>query len=52
MRSIKQILSDDRNAKTMGEKSIQTIKDYTIENMARIHIDTFKKILQNGNADT
>lgn len=52
VRSIKQILSDDRNAKIMGEKSIQTIKDYTIENMARIHIDTFKKILQNGNADT
>lgn len=40
------IISDETSLQKMAEESLKTIRDYTIENMAKTHIEIFKKVLQ------
>ncbi len=40
---VAEILSDESLREQMGENSLKTIEPYTIENMARTHIEFFKK---------
>lgn len=42
---ISQILSDDALRITMAQKSLLKIKDFTIENMSRVHMDIFEQIV-------
>lgn len=44
-KSIMSIIENDEVIKNMSSESLDIIKDYTIENMARRHIDVFKFIL-------
>ena len=41
---IEAIIKNDEKAKMMGNKSNHIIQEYTIENMAKIHYEHFKKI--------
>ena len=42
---IEEVLSDEQLAIRMGKANLKKIRPYTIENMARQHINIFKKIL-------
>lgn len=43
---LSQIIACDDTLKAMAVESIKTIRDYTIENMAKTHIEVFKKVLK------
>lgn len=45
--SVSKILETEGMVEKMGRHSLKKIQDYTIENMARIHISKFKEILNN-----
>ena len=40
---VKQILTEPGKVEKMGQKSIEVIRDYTIENMAKKHMEAFEK---------
>lgn len=42
---IQYLLKNDQHRKEMGRNSLITIREYTIENMAKVHIDIFSYIL-------
>jgi len=41
--AIVKAFSDEEKLKAMGKSSLSKIKDYTIENMAKVHMDIFLK---------
>lgn len=43
--AIERIISDEKLQKTMSKNNIEKIKKYTIENMAKVHVEIFEKIL-------
>ena len=45
-KNIQKIFAENKQAK-MGEASLRIIRDYTIENMAEMHIEVFEKVLNN-----
>lgn len=45
---IEMLLSDKEKQKKAGEASLRIIKDYTIENMAKTHMQIFEKVLKDG----
>jgi len=45
-------LADESKLKEAGKESLRIIKEYTIENLAKTHIDIFKKVMKDeGKAD-
>ena len=40
------LLSDDNLRQCMAAEGLKTIQDYTIENMAKTHLDVFEKVLK------
>ncbi len=44
---IQSVIYDDEKLLKMGEKSLSVIRDCTIENIAKTHIDAFRKYLKN-----
>ncbi len=47
-RNVTKIMSDDKLRENMSWESLKIIKDWTIEEMARRHIDIFDRILKTG----
>lgn len=43
--AIEKIISDEKLQETMSKSNIEKIKKYTIENMAKVHVEIFEKIL-------
>ena len=43
---INHILNDDKLRIKMGNENLKKIQDYTIEKMAKVHLDTFEQMLQ------
>lgn len=43
-----EMLSDIKMLTHMGEQSLSVIRDYTIENMAKVHMDIFNDIVNNA----
>lgn len=44
---INYIINNEKSIEKMASNNLDKIKNYTIENMAKVHIDIFKKILEN-----
>ena len=45
---VESMFADEQKLKKAGEKSLKIIKEYTIENLAKTHIDIFEKVINNG----
>ncbi|MBE7085268.1 MAG: glycosyltransferase family 4 protein [Clostridiales bacterium] len=49
---VESLFADESKLKEAGKESLRIIKEYTIENLAKTHIDIFKKVMKDeGKAD-